>query len=63
MYPIPIEDKATREPEWQPIELGVGQSPPMREYEWDPVSNSVRVRGPIIEGNATLLDKHIRPVP
>jgi hypothetical protein len=63
MYPFPIEDKLLREPEWQEIELGVGQHPPMRKYEWDPISNGVRSSGPIIEGNATQLDKHIRPVP
>ena len=62
-YPDPIEDKRDREPEWQPIELGYGQAPTMRTFEWDPISDDVRVEGPQIELPRTKRDRHIRPVP
>jgi hypothetical protein len=62
-YPIPIEDRDTRDPEWQPIELGYGQPPTMRTYEWDPISNGVRVTGPLIAAPLTKRQRREKPVP
>jgi hypothetical protein len=46
--PIPVEDLSTREPEWEPIELGYGQPPTLRDFEYDPLHDDVRVFGPVI---------------
>lgn len=64
-YPIPIEDKDDRTPEWQPVERGPGhQTTALRTIEWDPISNDVRVLpGPFVDEPRSKRKRHERPVP
>lgn len=62
-YPFPTEDRDDRAPEWQPVELGYGQPPTMRTFEWDPISNTIRVTGPLIAKPMTKRDRDEKPVP
>ena len=44
-----MEGLSHRDPEWEEIERGPGQGPSEgREFEWDPVHNTVRQIGPKI---------------
>lgn len=64
-FPIPIEDKLDRTPEWEPVERGYGNNDAaLRSVEWDPTTNDVRVLpGPVVSEPKTKRERHIRPVP
>lgn len=48
LYPIPLEDKRCRDPEWELVEPGYGQNQIIRKIEWDPIHNEVRSDGPVV---------------
>ncbi len=49
LYPIPLENLRSRDPEWEPVEPGYGQEHMIREVEWDPVHGDIKVDGPVVQ--------------
>lgn len=45
---IPLEDLDDRDPEWELVGPGYGHEHMTRKVEWDPISNDIRVEGPVI---------------
>jgi hypothetical protein len=41
-----VEGTLYREPEWEPVEPGIGQPPTMREYFFDPIHGWYYSTGP-----------------
>jgi hypothetical protein len=62
-YPDPLEDRTTREPEWEPIPPSPGHEHPMRTYEWNNINDEVRVEGPIFAKPLTKRQRQEKPVP
>lgn len=48
--PVPVEDLAFREPEWEEIERGYGHETAtrLRTIEWDPLHDWTRSSGPTV---------------